>query len=599
VRAKSIMDIAFFAFDNHETGRIEEEFLFLSPCTSLFRVGSYCFTDETKLMSILIISYEIFDSIDFLLVAESSITSQLIMDEARPKINIVCLNVPFTLASFRNSKSYDNDYMCLRDLFNMTQQQICLVVSASTGKNIIPLIHNHHFVEYIYVFCESASNDDVLNWSKNYSKISGVFDSPRTIENKMDQDSRSCSTLSSFDKKRLIYAFYKQNLSDESIETFPATEEIPDDISMAYICCSDYVTEELPMVTQLNAEQRDFISFQMMIETLLNMPSLPDSNIEMMLACEQLCNDDNQLFDAITSSLKNYSPTELIQQLTSGSLPLSRIIHRLYKDFSMKRMLSLQQLLAYIREAADTLCLCASSFTAYRAQIIGIDEIVSLKNKSCTEILSLRSYALASTCIVTARTIARQAKDRGYLTAVLEIEVSHKYAKMVYSVDANRVLFQLGTVFRLCSVDLALDGVWHIHLKCVADEKHLITEQLQLQIGERLTWLTFGNYLFALQKHTEAIDYCQYLLDHLGRYSLARSSIYNNMGVMFSLKQMDMKALRYYDEALKLVGQSDPMNGSVIVDLKTGVYCSDLDQTLNSYKQALACSADSYSCNLY
>lgn len=523
------------------------------------------------------------------------------MDEVISKINVVYLNVPFTLAAFQNSKSYDNDYECLHDLFKMVKQQIWLVVSASTAKNIIPLIHSYPFVESIYVFCESISKNDVLNWSKQYSKICGVFDESQAIENKMNEDmSRSCSTSSLFDTKKLLYAFYMQNLPVESIETFPTTEKISDDICMTYISCLDYMVEHLPMVTQLNDEQRDFVSFQMMIEALLNMPPLPDCKIEMMLACQQLCGIDHKFFDAIRTNLNNYSAADLLQHLTSGLLPLFRLIHRLYKkEFSMKMMLSIEQLLVYIQKAIYTLSPCTSSLTVYCAQILGSNEIASLKDKSRTELVSLCSYFMASTCIVTARTIAQQAKAKDYQTTILEIEVPERYAKTVYSVDTNRVIFQLGAVFRLCSVDLAPDGVCYVHLKCVADEKHLITEQLQLQIGERLTWLTFGNYLFALQKYREAIDYYEYLLDHLDQHSLARSSIHNNMGVMFSLAQMDMESDSYYKKALKIVEHSDSTDDIGTVDLIPGTYCSDLDQTLNSYKQVLAYSTDSHSCNLY
>ncbi|CAF1251391.1 unnamed protein product [Adineta steineri] len=328
----------------------------------------------------------------------------------------------------------------------------------------------------------------------------------------------------------------------------------------------------------------------MMIEALLTMPCLSDSNTEMILTCEQLCNNNHELFNAIKISFENYSPTNLLQQLTSGSLPLSILIQRLYRnDVTMKMILSLQQLFIYIRDGTNTLNQCVSSFTAYCAQIINIDEITSLKDKDSIQLLSLRAYILASTHTVTARTIARQAKVMGYQAAILEIKVSEKYAKMVYSVDDSRVFFPMGSIFRVHSIDLAPDGIWHLQLTYIVQEKHFFKEQLYLRIEERLTWLTFGNYLSLLQTSEQAIDYYQYLLDHLDLNSSARASIYNNMGVVLTLKQADTKAFYYYEQALTLVKQSDFIDDSII-----RISCPYLEKTLNSHKHALACLNDSY-----
>ncbi|CAF0976054.1 unnamed protein product [Adineta steineri] len=312
----------------------------------------------------------------------------------------------------------------------------------------------------------------------------------------------------------------------------------------------------------------------------------------MILTYEQLCNDNDELFNAVKSSFENYSSANLLQQLTNGSLPLSILVQRLLRNnVTMKMILSLQQILIYIRDATNILNQCVSSFTAYCAQIINIDDISSLKD---TQLLSLRSYILASTKIVTARAIARQATDMGYQAAMLQIKVSEKYAKMVYSVDDSRVFFPMGSIFRVHSIDIAPDGIWHIQLKYIVQEKHFIKEQLYLGIKERFTWLTFGNYLSLLQKSDEAVDYYQYLLDHLVLNSLTRSSIYNNMAVVLSLKRAAAEAFPYYEQALSLAKQSDFTDDST-----TDTDYSDLEKTLNSYKHALICSNDSHFSKIY
>lgn len=531
--------------------------------------------------------------------SKSTTMSRQSENEIRSKAKIVCLNLPFIITNLQNTESYREEYRCLCDLLKM-EQQTYFVVSVSTGKNMTPLIHNCRFIEFIYMFSESASNEDVQDLQKHYCKIRGVFNTQHELEQKISEDIHSSSTIDLLNKKQLFYALYMQNLCEESIQMFPMPHETSDDICIRSISCLDYLSEQSPTLTQFNDEQRDFISFRIVIESLLSMPSLPTFDGEMMAACNELCFTDNELFDAIKASYQSYSSNKMLHQLTSGSLPLSRLMEKLFRpNFSMKQILSLRRLLVDVTEAMRGLDSCTSSLIVYCAQIVSTDEIASLRDKYQSKLFSSRSYLLTSISIPNIRTIARQAKESGYETILFEIEVPERLAKMVYKVDAERVLCPLGAVFRLRSIDLEPNGVWHVHLLHIDDKVHLVLEQLQLRLQKPLTWLTFGNYLAALHKYTEAIDYCQYLLDHLDIDDSVRPSILNNLGVILSLQKRDERSLSSYEQALTLLRESGSTDADKMEDETPTADRSDLDQILHSYREALSCSNDPYACNLY
>ena len=59
---------------------------------------------------------------------------------------------------------------CISDLLSIEDKLIYFAVSATMGKSIVPLIHNHRCIESIYVW-RNFEDDRPTDWTKNYSKI--------------------------------------------------------------------------------------------------------------------------------------------------------------------------------------------------------------------------------------------------------------------------------------------------------------------------------------------------------------------------------------------------------------------------------------------
>ncbi|CAF4351694.1 unnamed protein product, partial [Rotaria sordida] len=114
------------------------------------------------------------------------------------------------------------------------------------------------------------------------------------------------------------------------------------------------------------------------------------------------------------------------------------------------------------------------------------------------------------------------------------------------------IVFGLGTLFRLISTESTPDGVWRTQLESADRAMQRIKDQLKLEVGGHLTWLTFGNYLIALKRVDAAEEYYKYLLQVLPSDHSSLASIYNNMGLMYSMKENDQEALKWFEKALKL-----------------------------------------------
>jgi tetratricopeptide (TPR) repeat protein len=86
-----------------------------------------------------------------------------------------------------------------------------------------------------------------------------------------------------------------------------------------------------------------------------------------------------------------------------------------------------------------------------------------------------------------------------------------------------------------------------------------IRDQLQIEIGGQLTWLTFGNYLMAFKRFDAAKNYYEYLLLVLPPNHPSLTSICNNMGLLYLEMNDDKEALKWFDQASKFNIKELPM----------------------------------------
>ncbi len=69
---------------------------------------------------------------------------------------------------------FDDCIACKDNLLSIEQEKIFLIVSENDGESLITSVHHLSKINSIYVFCfEKIRHKE---WSKNYSKIRGVYE---------------------------------------------------------------------------------------------------------------------------------------------------------------------------------------------------------------------------------------------------------------------------------------------------------------------------------------------------------------------------------------------------------------------------------------
>ncbi|CAF3052800.1 unnamed protein product [Rotaria sp. Silwood2] len=333
-----------------------------------------------------------------------------------------------------------------------------------------------------------------------------------------------------------------------------------------------------------------------------------------------------QLFSGILSELPNQSTTTGDSNTQNeGHLLIHLIeantkINYLFKDFNTSTLqnsvTTLKELNQRILSLAKTIN--SSSDTVYRAQIVSKTDLKMLQNNS-NNLLAIQTFVLASRSFQSVVDICRRAVDNQLTVVLFELKLSNKIS--VAQLNSDTLVFSLGTLFRLVSTDPELNGVWRAQLEPVDGAMQRIINQLRIEIGGHLTWLTFGNYLTALKRYDAAKNYYEYLLLVLPSDHPSLAFIYDNMGLMYSEMSDNEMALTLFKKASELNVANLPMPAEQIKLSTMDLSCpesSSIDQmtifnkiaeikyregnyqaAIDYYREALHVATDSASLQFY
>jgi tetratricopeptide (TPR) repeat protein len=256
--------------------------------------------------------------------------------------------------------------------------------------------------------------------------------------------------------------------------------------------------------------------------------------------------------------------------LPVNTIETSVIINQLFKQSvfnvlmkSSFQLSNIERLLESIPKKTNAL-----SVTLYRAQLLS-EEYLQIIRDNPNFLFKIHTMIVASRSFQTVSTICRRAVDNGLPVAMLEIIIPGETS--LSHLDSSIVIFRLGIVFRLVSIDLTPDGVYHIQLKPDDTAMQYIKAQIQAEIGEHPTWLTYGNCLAALKQFGTARDYYHYILKFLPLGHRSNAAVCNNMGLIYSAMNKDyedLKASELFNIARCLV----------IIDTWTPVGTDELDK---------------------
>ncbi|CAF4142231.1 unnamed protein product, partial [Adineta steineri] len=89
-----------------------------------------------------------------------------------------------------NINTFTNGDQCVEFIQTINNNKVCMIVSGSLGKHIVPHVHDMSQVDTIFIFCNNQEWHK--QWTKEWPKIKGVFTDITSICEALKQTSQQC-----------------------------------------------------------------------------------------------------------------------------------------------------------------------------------------------------------------------------------------------------------------------------------------------------------------------------------------------------------------------------------------------------------------------
>jgi tetratricopeptide (TPR) repeat protein len=385
-----------------------------------------------------------------------------------------------------------NTKECLEFINKQTISQIFLIISGSIIPSEIQSVFDYQHIHAIYFF---PNNE--LQYSINNRKVSGFFDKLDDLFEQLHKD---------------IQFYREQHFHTSRIDTFSR------------------IIQKQKLISQLTDKQSTFLTYNLFIDILPLVPILEFKLDDITQICDILF--PNQSTD-IAHYIHQLQDESYYTKNYIQNPKFSQIILRLHQMNKINELFILQKQFVDIEKQVHESTAISTLDSVYITRMITTDTL-KLMQSSIDEYISIGIFVLATKSLLTARTIARKLVDNGLISILFYIEILK--STRLLNIDFDRVLFHPGAVFGLRSIDRAPDNVFYVKLKAVDKEFYFIKEQLQFEIDVKLSWLTYGNYLYFLNRFKEGETYFNYLLNKLSSEHFYVLAIHNNMGLLYAKK---------------------------------------------------------------
>ncbi|CAF3870900.1 unnamed protein product [Rotaria sp. Silwood1] len=404
------------------------------------------------------------------------------------------LNRKARLRSIGNYLQKFNDTnSCINYLLSIKNnlRKLFLVLPGSSGRKIVPLINDQTNILFIYIFCEDREKHE--GWIKSYSnKIRGVFIDKHELLTKLNED----------------VDFY--------------TKTIP------ILMIPEKVKKEEKSVHDLSKEEASFIWYGLLIEILNRMPLTSVSRKDLLNECRKEYQEDPIELRKIQEFEETYNTDNVIEWYTRDAF-LYRLLNRALRTRDISIIFRFRFVLVdlhhrltylhnkYIQSLDDT-----KSLTVYRGQGLKIDELNDLKNNINGRI-AMNSFISASLSSEVALDFAGNGTGRPLFESVLfQIECPIKTStkpfaniqKYSYLKTEDEILFTIGAIFQIESVEQLTDKIWLVTLILCEDEinsiKDELIDSLKSEIDETADVLTLAKFLLEMDDLDKAEEFYTY-----------------------------------------------------------------------------------------
>ena len=452
------------------------------------------------------------------------------------------------LVRFRNNDNikfveiFDETLPCFSRLSNLKNEKVILILSNTWAKDIAIIAHHEPNILYIYLFSNDTEAD--FQWIHDYSKAHGPY---------FDIDALTSEVLSNI-AKWVVKVDKITSCDDESVSI---------DIYKN--------TNHLSSSTNVDKTIDDFILFQVFIDVFFSSSELTNEHFSKIAArmCRERYKDDPNILKTIDSFEYTYTPQDAIRWYTKTGF-LSRTLSKAFYHFDFALLFAFRFFIVDLHNQLNVLQsvqkqILTDCIKLYAGKSLPTNEVERLKN-NVGGLISIKTFFETTLDFEVALVFSGHGVNRPQFESVLyKIQINSNvncvkpYAYIAnlsdYS-DEQAVLFSVGFVFKIESVELdEAAKIWYVNLVCNSDVQNEVKElidQLKMDLGTPVNYITFGNVLNKFNKLDETWEYYQMLLKTLSLSKEDSAKIFFNIGTAYQLQNHYNSALEYYQKALRI-----------------------------------------------
>ncbi|CAF1463345.1 unnamed protein product [Adineta ricciae] len=398
--------------------------------------------------------------------------------------------------------------------------RLILIVSGQLGKAIVPSIHDYQQVVSIYVYCMDKKRNEL--WASKHSKVKAVIVELEELITRISDDHRT--------QEKII-------------------EPLPIDIFNAGESTSD-----------VNGQ---FVFSQVLVDCLLRLKPNEKDKTELIDRCQTEYKGNSVELDNLREFQKTYKSGQVLSWYTKETF-FYKTLNTCLRKQNIHMMFLFHEYLSDINQQLKQYQ-SKDSITVYRGQMMSNEELERIKS-SMGQLISINSFFSTSTSYANAVSFLKFSTSSAHLQRVLfQIKADPKkvtnrpfadISKCSEFVNEAEVLFMIGSIFRLESIECDDLHIWVIKMTLSSDEEHGLKHVLmymKAQIGTGETTLrTLGKFLWTMGKFDLAETYFIRFLNELDSSDGLACTLYEDLGQLAAVKGEYNKSVQWHQKSLQL-----------------------------------------------
>ncbi|CAF1439571.1 unnamed protein product, partial [Adineta steineri] len=435
-------------------------------------------------------------------------------------------------------KKFQDVKQCQQYIEQTSQKdRLVIIVSGRLGQEIVPYIHQLRQVITIYVYCMDKKNNE--QWALKFAKIKSVVVALDELVSQITADHKIQKKV---EEPLSIYTF------TTSVDAGKST-------------------------TGVNGQ---FVFSQILVDCLLRLKSTEVDKNELINLCENEYEGNHMELNNLREFQQGYSPNKVLLWYTKETffyktLNAALRTQNIHMIFLFRAFISdiYRQLQKYQSKRV---------LQVYRCQLMSIDELDGLKN-NIGQFISINSFFSTSSERSTALFLLGDITTKIDSERVLfEIDADPKMvttkpfadiSKHSYFPSESEVLFMIGSIFRLNSINRNDDQIWIIKMTLCNDNEHDLKQVLmymkeQIESGETNLRI-LGKLLWEMGKFDLAEKYLTRLLKELPSNDPLHISLYEDLGKLASQRGDFDMSMKWRQKLLRFK-EENPLSTSISVN---------------------------------